>query len=213
MSKQAAAGDEDVELAIEGSREATGRLFDTLEQIDDSVGVHPSRLPGWSVGHVLTHLARNADSFVRILTAAAEGREVRQYATGDAGRNQDIEEGAKRPAAEIIGDLRAAAVRLDATWAEMPDVVWQRRGLRNNGAPLPCWLLPVSRWREVEVHHVDLGLGYSVSDWPAEFVSLDLPLALDRVPERIEDPAQRADFLAWIYGRAGEPTGLVLRPF
>jgi maleylpyruvate isomerase len=213
MAGESAVIDEDLVSAIEGSREATGRLFDTLEQIDDSVAVHPSRLPGWSVGHVLTHLARNADSFVRLLTAAAEGREVRQYPGGDAGRNKDIEEGAKRPAAEILGDLRTAAVRLDATWAEMPAEVWQRQGLRNDGAPLACRLLPISRWREVEVHHVDLGLGYSVSNWPAQFVVSDLPHALNRLPGRIEDPEQKASFLAWIYGRASEPTGVVLRPF
>ena len=204
---------EEIELAISGSREATGRLFDTLEQIDDSVAVRPSLLPGWSVAHVLTHLARNADSFVRVLTAAAEGREARQYPAGSAGRNQDIEEGARRPAAEIIDDLRASSVRLDATWSEMPDAVWRRHGLRVDGSPLPCRLLPAGRWREVELHHVDLGLGYQISDWPAEFVDLDLPLALARVPERIEEPDQRAALLAWVYGRIPSPEGVVLRPF
>jgi maleylpyruvate isomerase len=204
--------EEAIELAVEGSREATGRLFDTLEQIDQAVAVRPSLLPGWSIAHVLTHLARNADSFVRILAAAAEGREVRQYAGGDVGRNQDIEEGALRPAAEIIDDLRSSCVRLDATWSEMPEQVWQAQGLRNNGAPLPCRLLPISRWREVEVHHLDLGLGYAAAQWPAEFVDTDLPNALERLPGRIEAD-QKAAFLAWVYGRGEQPAGLVLRPF
>jgi maleylpyruvate isomerase len=204
--------EDEIESAIAGSREATGKLFDTLEQIDDSVMARPSLLPAWSVAHVLTHLARNADSFVRVLTGAAEGREVRQYPSGIA-RNQDIEEGATRSAAEIVEDLRASAVRLDATWSALAEEVWQRQGLRSDGSPLPCRLLPIGRWREVEVHHSDLGLRYSVADWPAEFVNLDLPVALSRLPERIEDPAQRASLLAWIYGRATEPGGLVLRPF
>ena len=30
--------------------------------------------------------------------------------------------------------------------------------------------LPFLRWREVEVHRVDLGLGYEPADWPAEYV-------------------------------------------
>ena len=205
--------EETIEFAIKGSREATGRLFSTLEQIDQAVAVRPSLLPGWSITHVLPHLARNADSFVRILRAAAEGREVRQYPGGDAGRNQDIQEGAKRPAKEIIDDLRASCVRLDATWTETPDEVWEGRGLRNNGAPLPCRVLPIGRWREVEVHHVDLGLGYGVADWPPEFVSTDLPHALDRLPERTEDAGQKAAFLAWVYGRGEMPAELVLRPF
>jgi maleylpyruvate isomerase len=198
---------------IAGSRGATERLFATLAWIDDSVATQPSLLPGWSVGHVLTHLARNADSFVRVLEAAAEGSEARQYPGGVAGRNLDIEEGAKRPAAEIVDDVRASAARLDAAWTQAPPVAWQGEGLRNDGSPLLCRMLPMSRWREVEVHHVDLVLGYSVSDWPAEFVNADLPLALDQLPGMVDDASQRATLLAWVYGRASEPLGIVLRPF
>jgi len=205
--------EDDIAVAIAGSREATGRLFATIEQIDDALAARPSLLPGWSIAHVLTHLARNADSFVRVLAGAAEGLEVRQYPGGSAERNRDIEQGAKRPALEILDDVRDSTMRLDAAWIDMPPVVWQRQGLRGDGSPLPCRLLPMSRWREVEVHHVDLGLGYGVSDWPAEFVSADLPLALDRLPERIEDPRQRAALLAWVYGRAAEPGEVVLQPF
>ena len=34
--------------------------------------------------------------------------------------------------------------------------------------------LAFARWREVEVHRVDLGLGYEPEDWPAEYVRLEL---------------------------------------
>ena len=34
--------------------------------------------------------------------------------------------------------------------------------------------VPFRRWREAEVHHVDLGLEYSWRDWPAEYVRLEL---------------------------------------
>src|SRR5262245_7826701 len=37
----------------------------------------PGRLPGWSIGHVLTHLARNADSMVRVLVAPSGARSSR----------------------------------------------------------------------------------------------------------------------------------------
>jgi maleylpyruvate isomerase len=203
----------DIAVVITGGREATGRLFATIEQIDDALAARPSLLPGWSIAHVLTHLARNADSFVRVLAGAAEGLEVRQYPGGSAERTRDIEQGAKRQASEILDDVRDSARRLDAAWIDTPLVVWQRQGLRGDGSPLPCRFLPMSRWREVEVHHADLGLGYGVSDWPAEFVSADLPFALDRLPERIEDPRQRAALLAWVYGRVAEPGEVVLRPF
>jgi maleylpyruvate isomerase len=203
----------DIRLAVNGSREATGRLLSALGAVDNLDVTRPSLLPDWTVGHVLTHLARNADSFVRILRSASEDSPVPQYPGGAAGRNQDIEQGAGRPTDVIMADLEDSAARLDSIFDAVPVVVWQRHGLRTDGSPLPCRLLPISRWREVEVHHVDLDLGYAISDWPAEFVSADRPHALDRVPEWLGDPAQRAAFLAWIYGRADGPAGFVLRPF
>ena len=204
---------EDIEKGIAGSRGATGRLLATLEVIDDSVATRASLLPGWNVGHVLTHLARNADSFARVLQGAAEGQELAQYPGGAIGREQAIEDGAGRPAAAILDDVRGSAARLDEVWAKLPAVAWDGRGSRIDGAPLPCRLLPASRWREVEVHHADLGLGYSAADWPEDFVSFDLPSALQRLPERIEVPAQRAALLAWVYGRAPQPVDLQLRSF
>jgi maleylpyruvate isomerase len=37
-------------------------LESTLETLTDQQAREPSRLPGWSRGHVVTHLARNADA-------------------------------------------------------------------------------------------------------------------------------------------------------
>ena len=202
-----------IQRAITGSRDATARLLTSLEGVDDLDVTRPSLLPEWTIAHVLTHLARNADSFVWILRSAGEDKQVPQYPGGVAGRSRDIAEGALRPVEVIVEDLRDSAARLDATWHEVPAAVWLGQGLRTDGSPLPCRLLPVSRWREVEVHHVDLGLGYRISDWAQDFVSSDLPHALDRLPGMIEDASQKTALLAWIYGRAGLPSGLVLGPF
>jgi maleylpyruvate isomerase len=203
----------DIRLAIKGSRDATVRLLAALEVLRDLDVARPSLLPDWTVGHVLTHLARNADSFVWVLRSASKGKQVPQYPGGAAGRSRDIAEGAVRPAEVILEDLRDSAARLDATWVEAPEEAWLRQGLRTDGSPLPCRELPMSRWREVEVHHVDLGLGYAISDWSEDFVSSDLPLALDRLPGRVEDPSQKTALLAWIYRRASMPSGIELRPF
>jgi len=203
----------DIERAIAGSCAATARLLAALEAVDGLDVTRESRLPDWTVGHVLTHLARNADSFAWILRSASEGKVVAQYPDGAAGRGRDIAEGALRPADMIVKDLRDSAARLEATWLDLPEVVWLRGGLRTDGSPLPCRLLPVSRWREVEVHHADLGLGYGVSDWPEDFVDFDLPYALDRLPTMIEDASQKTALLAWVYGRAGLPSEIELGPF
>src|SRR5918995_3450961 len=59
-------------------------------------GAAPSRLPHWSIGHVLTHLARNADSMVRVFDAAERGEVIDRYEGGVARRNAEIEAGATR---------------------------------------------------------------------------------------------------------------------
>ncbi|HEX2301338.1 MAG TPA: maleylpyruvate isomerase N-terminal domain-containing protein, partial [Pseudonocardiaceae bacterium] len=69
----------------------------------------PSRLPGWTRGHVVTHLARNAEGLTRLLTWARTGVETPMYPSREA-RAADIEAGAGRPPAEQLDDLcRTAA--------------------------------------------------------------------------------------------------------
>jgi maleylpyruvate isomerase len=58
-----------------------------------------------------------------------------------------------------------------------------------------------SRWREVEVHHVDLGLGYEPTDWPAELVARWLPTVVRELPDRTDPTA----LLAWALGRGPAP--------
>jgi len=70
---------------IDGVRAAHERLHARARLIDDGVARGPSRLPGWTVGHVVTHLARNADSVVRRLHGAAAGVPAPQYPGGVAG--------------------------------------------------------------------------------------------------------------------------------
>ena len=48
------------------------------------------------------------------------------------------------------------------------------------GGTVPAARLAYSRWRKVEVHHVDLGLGYEPARWPARLVELMLPGLLRR---------------------------------
>lgn len=193
--------------------ESHARLFHTLEQVDDVVAQRPSRLPEWSIAHVLTHVARNADSFVRMLEAAADGDSVMQYPGGAPQREGEIETGARRPAAAIVNDVHSSAERLEAAFAHAPADAWGRDGLTVQGTAAPIRRLPFRRLREVEIHHVDLGLGYEVTDWPESFVAVTLPDLLAGVPSRVNDAAQRARLLAWVAGRADDPGPIELAPW
>ena len=204
----------DAELAavMGGCRESHRRLLDTVAGLDDAAVAAPSRLDGWSRGHVLTHLARNADSYTRMLQAALAGEAVEQYPGGRSERAGAIEAGAGRPARELIDDVVRATDALGASWAAMTPGAWAGHGLSRR-RPWPCRAMPYSRWREVEIHHVDLGAGYEIVDWPEEYVRRELAHAIGTVPDRLPDAVERRRVLAWLIGRAASPGDLHLDPW
>jgi maleylpyruvate isomerase len=148
---------------------ATTRFVATAATLTESAIAEPSRLPGWTRGHVLAHVARNADGLVNLLDWARTGVRTPQYPSPEA-RAADIEAGAARPAAEHLDDLRQSAERFAAAVAELPADRWSfAYGGRDGTAARVVW----RRLREVEVHHVDLHVdsdgGYQPQDWPAPF--------------------------------------------
>jgi maleylpyruvate isomerase len=198
--------------AIDLCRTAHHRLVAAISGLSDEAVTRPSRLPGWTVGHVLTHLARNADGHSRRLEGALRGEEVARYAGGESQRDQEIEAGALRSAYDLIADVSTSAERLEDVWSRSVIAGWPNRHLLADDT-WPTDASPLRRLREVEVHHVDLGLGYTPEDWPEEYVGWELPLVLERLPQRIPDPAGRRRFLAWLIGRADQPEQLELDPW
>ena len=95
----------EAEALVEGCAAAQAALLEDIADLSDDVARRPSRLPDWTVGHVLTHIARNADSLVWRLEGAAKGALRDQYPGGLAQRSRDIEEGAGRPAVELVRDV------------------------------------------------------------------------------------------------------------
>jgi maleylpyruvate isomerase len=143
---------------------ATEQLLRTAQDLDPVSVAAPSPLPGWTVGHVLSHLARNADALTNLLTWARTGVETPMYASAQA-RAAGIEEGAAGPLRAQIEDLRAAHERFSDAGAAMPAEAWTVV-LPATG---PAAAVPWYRLREVEVHHVDLGARYTPADWPDAF--------------------------------------------
>src|ERR1700722_13535705 len=90
---------------------ATGRLLDEIASLSDAAARQPSLLSSWSRGHVLTHLARNAEGSTRLLTWARTGVPSYEYESAEAG-SAEIEAGAGRPAEVLIEDVRQTAAAL-----------------------------------------------------------------------------------------------------
>lgn len=156
-----------------GIQESTDRVLSTAAVLTDAAAAGPSRLPGWTRGHVLTHLARNADGFCNLLHWARTGTRTPMYPS-EAARDEAIEAGAKRSAAELTADLRDSAARFAAAAAGLPEAAWAAQ-IERRGEPFPAREILRARASELEFHHVDLGTGYPPDDWPAAFVADALP--------------------------------------
>ncbi|MFG3641376.1 maleylpyruvate isomerase family mycothiol-dependent enzyme [Micromonospora sp. NPDC047762] len=146
---------------------ATRRLLRTAASFDAADLAAASLLPGWTRGHVLAHVARNADGFVNLLTAARTGAALPMYASLDA-RTADIEAGSSRPPAAHLDDLRRTADLFAEAVAAMPADAWAATVQARKG-PWPAALLVWGRLREIEVHHLDLAADYRAADWSETF--------------------------------------------
>ncbi|MFJ6511201.1 maleylpyruvate isomerase family mycothiol-dependent enzyme [Streptomyces sp. NPDC091406] len=183
-------------------REATERLLDAVGELDNAALAEPSRLPGWNRGHVLTHLSRNADALGNVL------RGLPMYASSET-RDADIAAGAPRPLAEQLADFRESADRLFAIAAEPAD--WTRTVTLRNGVTDSAARIPFRRWIEVDVHHVDLGIGYELENLPAEFVEREIAFLTERFtghPEVAATALTDEDGRTWSTG-GGPPSALV----
>jgi maleylpyruvate isomerase len=189
---------------------------------------------------VLTHIARNADGIAGMFDAAATGRVGDQYPGGLEQRAADIEAGAARSAAELREDVRATCGRLERAWLETTDEAWASGSGRTTRGVMSLPEILFRRWREVEVHHADLGLGFDWRDWSDEYVDLELDEAalglaprlpgemavrlqptdaigcwiIETVPqERVVLTAPRHELLAWLLGRHERPDWPALAPW
>jgi len=174
-------------------REATERLHGAVSGLDDRQIVAPSKLPGWTRAHVVTHLARNADALVNLLTWARTGIEHPMYHSR-TDRDADIEEGAQRLAQVIREDLLAACARLDDYAARLTGADWRAMIAHRTGRTFPAGEVPWMRLFEVWVHLVDLNTGVEFEDIPPGHLELLLESAVYPHAVRAEGDPVRVRF-------------------
>lgn len=187
--------------------EATQRLMTTVAGLDDAAVAGPSGLPDWSRGHVLAHIARNAEGMRNLLADARTGKQLGMYASTEA-RNADIGAGAGRPIGVHEADLRVSAARLDAEIAAMPADAWSAAVRPFPWAtgydPFPASVVPVFRTSEVEIHHVDLDAGYSFADCPVDLLGVLINRTHSRNSDSITASVTATDVdHTWTFGAAG----------
>ncbi|MGH8866767.1 MAG: maleylpyruvate isomerase family mycothiol-dependent enzyme [Actinomycetes bacterium] len=210
---------------VDAVRSSHDRLLTVLAGLTEETARAPSPLPEWSRAHVAAHLANNARALTRMTRAGLEGQLVPMYDGGQEGRAADIEAVAVRLAPALLADVAESARQLEAVWAEVSGPDWDRP-ISIRDATLAYTVY--SRWRESEIHAVDLGLGVDCTAWQPDFCVHAVQFLLQRLPVESgaavvpDDDAHQwvvgagdgprvtgrlCDLTAWLAGR--EPVGPV----
>ncbi|MGW2835322.1 maleylpyruvate isomerase family mycothiol-dependent enzyme [Streptomyces sp. NPDC001286] len=217
---------------------AAERLLTAAATLSDADVTAPSRLPGWTRAHVLSHLAAQAPALERLLTWARTGVRTDQYADR-AARDSEIEAGALLPAAALVARLRDTARSWQRAVETLPAPAWDATVVPFTGETCTPRRILVIRLRELTLHLVDLDIGLEVSDIPSTARDIVLDDIVGYYTEAENVPAftlrddkgvelarfdgggpvvsgTRAQLLAWLSGRGGglpdAPGGLPVLP-
>ncbi|MFE1439626.1 maleylpyruvate isomerase family mycothiol-dependent enzyme [Streptomyces sp. NPDC058739] len=204
---------------------SAGRFLATAARLDEERLRAPSALAGWSRAHVLAHVARGADAYVRLLDGAESGGSgTRADATALA---EAMASAVALPADELLADLRTSLDRFVVRARTLPEPAWEALVTALAGWRHPAWFTLHRCRRELETHHADLDAGYGSADWPASYVTWALDdtlrslaargFALRTVeatdlgrtwrisPHGPSPAAPGHELLAWLGGRAPAP--------
>jgi maleylpyruvate isomerase len=205
--------------------QGTDLVAAVVADLSDAQTAGRSALPGWSRGHVLAHLARNAEAIARLVHWASTGEVTPMY-PDLAARAADIEASAHQSADALRADFADTARALDAGFGSLDEQTWRAMVRSALGRELPAAELPWMRIREVWLHAIDLAAGVGFDVIPADLVEVllddstavvggkpDCPPVLLRpsdsdrtwtlgtggTPTTVTGPA--AELLAWTIGR------------
>ncbi|MFE7857340.1 maleylpyruvate isomerase family mycothiol-dependent enzyme [Streptomyces sp. NPDC057403] len=145
---------------------AAERLLTAAATLSDTAMTAPSRLPGWTRAHILSHLAAQAPALERLLTWARTGVRTDQYADR-AARDSEIEAGALLPAAALMARLRDTTRSWQRAVEALLAPAWNATVVPFTGETCTPRRILVIRLRELTLHLVDLDIGLEVSDIPS----------------------------------------------
>jgi len=198
-------------VPLDDIQEATHRLVRTVDDMSDEEFAVPSLLPDWSRAHVVAHLTLNAEGLAGALTGLARGRSVPMYASPED-RDDDIAELATASPTILRTRLLGATSEFAAAMEDMPSDAWGSHIERTPGGPaFVAGAVPGMREREVEIHHADLALSYSRSEWPPAFRERLLE-GMSKVDRQQPFSAHATDLdRTWHYGHQGDDGVVTVR--
>ncbi|MET9221981.1 maleylpyruvate isomerase family mycothiol-dependent enzyme [Streptomyces sp. NPDC088197] len=186
------------------------RLRTLLDGLDDAAVRAPSALPGWTRGHVLTHIEGVGLALARQARYALRGKLIEVYDGGRSGRDAAIEAGHGRSAPVLTAALGDALDEIEASWAAVGPDDWDRPVSYRDGTVTTAGL---AWWRELEIHTADALLGPTPADWSPELCTHLVDFLSARVPDGIRltlgTPGDAADD-TWSFTR-GQGTPVLVR--
>ncbi len=228
MSDPTAPPPNDIRADLDAVDRHTERFLTSVRALDPGSVEAPSLCAGWTRGHVLSHVARNADALLNLVTNATTGASTPMYASPES-RDADIEAGARRPMAVQVSDVEASAARFRSAADGLTDEVADVKLAARNNTSVRARFLPFMRLREVVFHHVDLDAGFAFADIEGDLVLAFVEDQMRRLRANPETPSMtirtdegdtwsigdgkptvsgsRAAVLAWL--ARGQTTGLV----
>jgi maleylpyruvate isomerase len=157
---------------------ATALYLRTVDKLSPEDLPIDTVLPGWSRAHVVAHVALHALGASRALTGLVHERALPMYDSQEQ-RDADIDATAKLPPDELrelsfdaCGRFKAACEAIHETGQESGRHYWDETIERiPGGNKFSASGLVDARWREVEIHHADLGAGYEPGHWSPDFTA------------------------------------------
>ncbi|MFI0943393.1 maleylpyruvate isomerase family mycothiol-dependent enzyme [Streptomyces sp. NPDC021020] len=175
------------------------RLRGLTGELTDEALRAPSALPGWTRGHVLTHIEGVGQALARQARYALRGRTIEVYDGGRPARDAAIEAGHGRPAARLTAALADALDEAEASWAAVGPGDWGRPVAYRDGTLRTVGL---AWWRELEIHTVDALLGAGPSGWSPQLCTHLLDFLSVRAPGGVGLTVTAVDTgEVWTYGR------------
>ena len=204
--------------------EQTALLLATVDAMSEADLAAPSVLPDWSRGHILGHIAGNAEGLGRRARSVIDGVPRAMYESPQT-RDGDIAWRSGRSLAEHRLALVATHEDAMRDFAGLPSARSGEEVELRGGLVIRMGDFTLLRLQEVCIHHSDLATqSYTWMDWPDELSAWALPRAVHMFASRgdfpvnwVEGDGQRlvvtsadgpglvgsgTEVLAWITGRA-----------
>jgi maleylpyruvate isomerase len=181
------------------------RLRGLLPGLTDEALRAPSALPGWSRGHVLTHIEGVGLALARQARYALRGKLIEVYDGGRATRDANIEAGHGRSAVRLAAALGDALDEIEASWSAVGPADWDRPVSYRDSTLLAAGL---AWWRELEIHTADALLGPGTDDWSPELSTYLIDDLSARLPDGVRVTLTTADGTRqWVRG-TGRPVAV-----